>query len=249
MRMSHNKIKQGGAEYAICDPPSPIISRNSAPSCPRKIRVFILLTILVFNYNLSMCSATDIQNDIDCIILAKVNELYDIELVGMNDETGHTITISFDYDAQYSDRLVIQSPYSKEDISSIENSYSILDDSSSIICTIIYVGIESVAFSEMRARLHLISEDYEIHLLGIHSEEGLQVDIMDLFPVIIIIFSLFPFILLVPEAVTNLESKIEEEVDSRTSGESIYGSIIKVLLPFFTIGLTLMLFDTLSNLG
>jgi len=196
-----------------------------------------------------MCSAADAQNDIDCIILAKANELYDIELVGMNDEMGHIITVSFDFHSQYSDRLVVQSPYSKEDASSIENSYSILDDSSSYLCTIIYVGIESVAFSEMRARLHLISEDYEIHLLGIHSEEGLQVDIKNLFPVIFIIFSLFPFILLVPEAVTNLESKIEEEVDSRTSGEGIYGSIIKVLLPFFTIGLTLMLFDTLSNLG
>ena len=210
---------------------------------PRVCIGFLLL--IVVTISIPLCTAQEDDTDSSCIILAKPGETYEPELTGKTSDSRHNVTFSFDYQAEYNDRLDVQNPYNKEDIDSSLGVHNIIIDSA-VLCTIDFEGTENVLLSDVRAKLVVTSSDYYVLLFGIQIEqESIQYDIPVAFRIVLFLCTLLPFFLLIPDAIEDLQAQLE--VDAAAKG--VYGQILLVMLPLLSIGLTLLLLGGLDVLG
>ncbi|MHA1862929.1 MAG: hypothetical protein ACTSWA_04095 [Candidatus Thorarchaeota archaeon] len=203
------------------------------------------ISLVLLASSITLCSAQEVSDDIPCIILAKARELYDLELYQLENDSHHTIIISFDFENETARRLQVQEPYISY-YDSASDIYCIDDGSGLLLCTIKYVGIETVLLGEERAKLEVDSTDYEARLVGVHlSETPIDIEIPKSFGIILALCSLLPFFLLAPDAITDLQAHLEVEA----AGKGVYGRILALLLPLLTIGLTFWLLESLSIFG
>ncbi len=214
---------------------------------PLFLRVMFAISMVLLVSSITLCSAQEVSDDIPCIILAKPGELYELELYQLGNDTQHTIIISFNFENESAHRLEVQVPYNGN-YDSASEIYCVNDDSGLLLCTIKYVGIETVLLGEERAKLEVDSSDYQARLVGVHlseSSSSRDIAIPKSFGIILALCSLLPFFLLAPDAITDLQAQLEVEAASK----GVYGRILALLLPLLTIGLTFWLLESLKIFG
>ncbi len=212
---------------------------------PLFLRVMFAISLVLLASSITLCSAQEVSDGTPCIVLAKPGELYELELYQLGNDTQHTIIISFNFENESARRLEVQVPYSSN-YDSASEVYCVNDGSGLLLCTIKYVGIETVLLGEERAKLEVDSTDYQARLVGVHlSESSIDIEIPKSFGIILALCSLLPFFLLAPDAITDLQAQLEVEAASR----GVYGRILALLLPLLTIGMTFWLLESLSIFG
>ncbi len=196
------------------------------------IYLFFVLSTLVFG-SIHTCSADESDGQTPCIILAKAGELYDLELVGRNSSVVHRITFGFNYSQDADARLEVQAPYYKD------GSLNILLDSE-ILCSLEYLGVENY-LGDTRARLQVSSTNYFVSVFNIHvTQDSTGFKIPLPFQIVVVICSLLPYFMLVPDALEDLQGQLEEDA------RGVYGRILSLLLPLVTIALTVLLISGLT---
>ncbi len=212
---------------------------------PLFLRVMFAISLVLLASSITLCSAQEVSDGTPCIVLAKPGELYELELYQLGNDTQHTIIISFNFENESARRLEVQVPYSSN-YDSASEVYCVNDGSGLLLCTIKYVGIETVLLGEERAKLEVDSTDYQARLVGVHlSESSIDIEIPKSFGIILALCSLLPFFLLAPDAITDLQAHLEAEAASK----GVYGRILALLLPLLSIGLTFWLLESLSIFG
>jgi hypothetical protein len=207
--------------------------------------VMFTISLILLAASIMVCTAQGVDDNNPCIILAKPGELYDLELYSLGNGTRHTIIISFDFEHDTAHRLEVQGPYTGN-YDSGSGVYCINDDSGLLLCTMKYVGLETVLLEEERAKLEVCSTDYQVRLVGVHmAESSIDVEIPKSFGIILALCSLVPFFLLAPDVIADLQAHLE--VDAASKG--VYGRILALLLPLLSIGLTFWLLESLSIFG
>ncbi|TET09189.1 MAG: hypothetical protein E3J86_08875 [Candidatus Thorarchaeota archaeon] len=190
-------------------------------------------------------SATPILCDAEetpCIVLAKPGEWYQIELNGINIDSEMTIFLSFDHNRSVVDRLEVKDPFQTVNDLLTRSVYHISNGSTNLF-SVRYVNLDSVLFGEERARLEMTSSDYHLYLVGIQVEEGKsEIVIPPSFQIILALCTLLPFFLLMPDAISNLQSQLDIEAASK----GVYGRILALLLPILSIALTALLLGGLD---
>jgi hypothetical protein len=209
---------------------------------PLFLRVLFAISLVLLS-SITLCSAQETSSDV-CIILAKAGELYDLELYQLNG-TQHTIILSFDFENESRSRLEVQSPYSSH-YDSASDIYSVNDASGLLLCTLKYVGLETVLLGEERAKLEVYSIDYQARLVGVHlSWSSGDIEIPKSFGIILALCSLLPFFLLAPDVISDLQDHLEAE----TASSGVYGRILALFLPLLSIGLTFWLLESMRIFG
>ncbi len=212
---------------------------------PLFLRVMFAISLVLLASSITLCSAQEVSDGTPCIVLAKPGELYELELYQLGNDTQHTIIISFNFENESARRLEVQVPYSSN-YDSASEVYCVNDGSGLLLCTIKYVGIETVLLGEERAKLEVDSTDYQARLVGVHlPETPIDIEIPKSFGIILALCSLLPFFLLAPDAITDLQAHLEVEA----AGKGVYGRILALLLPLLSIGLTFWLLESLSIFG
>jgi hypothetical protein len=203
-----------------------------------RIKAGIVLLLVVVLATSAICDAEETP----CIVLAKLGEWYQIDLNGINQDAEKRLVISFSHNRSVAERLEVQEPYQTENDFLTRSVYYINDESESL-CTVQYVGLDSVLFGEERARLEITSAEYHVHLVGIQVEGGsTEIDIPPSFQIILALCSLIPFFLMMPDAISNLQSQLDEEAASK----GVYGRVLSLLLPLLSIALTVLLLGGLN---
>jgi len=217
-----------------------------APTWPfrTKIGFMFILMFFVLSMNVTFCTAEDTGDGTPCIILAKPDELYDLELTGKSDDTSLTITFSFDYQLDSYERLSVQGSYNVDNTDSTNGGYNIVQDSI-VLCTFTYEGIEKILLSEKRAKLVVTSEEYYANLYGIHIDQAsIQFDLPISFQIVVLLFTLIPFFLLLPDALKELTVQLDAEAYAK----GVYGAVFGIMIPLVTIALTMILLGSLDFL-
>ena len=241
------KNKQGGARlsrFKLLPHPTP--PHGLAPTWPFRTRIgfIFILMFLTLTMNVTFCTAEEIDEGIPCIILAKPDEFYDLDLTGNSDDTSLTITFSFDFQLDSSERLSVQNLYSVDNTDSVNGVYNIVQDSI-VLCTIKYEGTETLLLSEKRAKLVVTSEEYYVKLYGIHIDQAsIKFDLPMSLQIVVLLFTLMPFFLLLPDALKELTTQLDAEVVSK----GVYGAILGIMIPLITIALTVLLLGSLDFL-
>lgn len=196
------------------------------------IYLFFILSALTLG-SIQTCSADESEGQTPCVILAKAGELYDLELVGRNSSTVHRITFGFNYSQDTDARLEVQPPYYKD------GSLNILLDSE-VLCSLEYLGVENY-LGDTRARLQVSSTNYFVSMFNIHvTQDSTGFEIPLPFQIVVVICSLLPYFMLIPDALEDLQGQLEEDA------RGVYGRILSLLLPLVTIALTVLLISGLT---
>ncbi len=196
------------------------------------IYLFFILSTLVFG-SFQTCSADESDGETPCVILAKAGELYDLELVGRNSSVVHRITFGFNYSQDADARLEVQAPYYKD------SSLSILLGSE-VLCSLEYLGIENY-LGDARARLQVSSTDCFVSLFNVHvTQDSTGFEIPLPFQIVVVICSLLPYFMLIPDSLEDLQGQLEEDA------KGVYGRILSLLLPLVTVALTVLLLSGLT---
>lgn len=198
-----------------------------------RFRLAILLTLIVL---LSVPIHSD-ADETPCIIMTKAGEWYIIGLNGMTDTSEVAVCLRFDHQLTVAKRLEVQESFAIEN-DLLTNSIYYIKNSSSVLCTVQYEGVNEVLFGETRARLEITSDNYYVHLIGIQSDAtSIEFDIPPSFQIVLALCSLVPFFLLMPDAINDLQMQL----DTETMSKGVYGRILSLLLPLLSIALTLLL--------
>jgi hypothetical protein len=198
-----------------------------------RVRLVILLTLIVL---LSVPIHSD-ADETPCIIMTKAGEWYIIGLNGMTDTSEVTICLRFDHQLTVAQRLEVQGSFRIEN-DLLTNSIYYIKNSSSVLCTVQYEGVNEVLFGETRARLEITSDNYYVHLIGIQFDAiSTEFDVPPSFQIVLALCSLVPFFLLMPDAINDLQMQL----DTETMSKGVYGRILSLLLPLLSIALTLLL--------
>ena len=155
----------------------------------------------------------------------------------MSDTSEVTICLRFDHQLTVAKRLEVQGLLNiEQDI--FTNSIYYIKNSTSALCTVQYKGVNDVLFGETRARLEITSDTYYVRFVGIQSDaSSTEFDIPPSFQIVLALCSLVPFFLLMPDAISDLQTQLDADAMSK----GVYGRILGLLLPLFSIALTLLL--------
>ena len=198
-----------------------------------RVRLVILLTLIVL-LSVPIHSEAD---ETPCIIMTKAGEWYVIGLNGMTDTSEITVCLRFNHQLAVAQRLEVRASFGIEN-DFLTNSIYYIKNSSSVLCTVQYEGVNEVLFGETRARLEITSDNYYVHLIGIQSDAtSTELDIPPSFQIVLALCSLVPFFLLMPDAINDLQMQL----DTETMSKGVYGRILSLLLPLLSIALTLLL--------
>ena len=202
----------------------------------------VLLTVIVLLSSVTLSSSAQSTSNNPCIVLAKSDEMYVLELSSINTDAEYQITISFNHTLSVNERLVIRETCTVvKDL--LSNNIYYISNETTALCTVKYAGLEQVLLGEQRARLEITSENYLVYLIGIETaEQSVQLDIPQSFQIIVALCSLVPFFILVPDAIEELQMHLDAEAVSK----GVYGQILSLLLPLLSIGLTFLLLGGLD---
>jgi len=168
--------------------------------------------------------------------MAKAGEWYNIGLNGISDNSATVIALTFDYEQPVVDRLEVQGSLRIEN-DPLTNSIYYIENSSSVLCTVHYRGLDNVLLGEDRARLEITSNIYHIHFVGVQVEDvSTELEIPSSFQIVLALCSLVPFFLLMPDTINELQTLLDS--DSMSAG--VYGRILGLLLPLLSIALTIL---------
>jgi len=201
-----------------------------------------LITIMVFLSVVTIPSPAQSTADNPCIVLAQSEEMYVLGISSVESETEYQITISFNPSQGVMDRLSGHDTCTVVKDNLFNNVYYISNKTVKL-CTVKYVGLEQVLLGEQRARLEITSDKFLVNLLGIDTTgQTTVVDIPQSFQIIVALFSLVPFFLLIPDAISELQVHLDVEAMSK----GVYGQILAIFLPLLSIGLTFLLLGGLD---
>jgi hypothetical protein len=179
----------------------------------------------------------------NCIILAKPDETYLLEIEELGHDGRLTVPLRFDYEDSIFDRLETDLPY-LVDYSPLSDLYSI-SNASYVLCTVAYLGKESVLMG-IRAKLRVASDEFNVRLAGVQIQTNMsELTAPESAKIVIAIVSILPFFLLIPDVLEDLRLQLEH--DAGRIG--VYGRILELLLPLLVIALTYWLLTSLSVFG
>lgn len=201
----------------------------------RSLGVCILLAMILTSLTLLPCSAT---TERPCIVLARADEVYVVQLLGISVQEEHTIKLYFDYHAKVDERLGVTEPYIGIHDELEEGRY-LVTNGTHVLCTVLYAGLESGLLGDERARLEISSEVFHVSLAGLDlPAPSVELQLPPAAAIVIALFSLLPFFLKLPDVVQQLQEQL--------SATGVHGRIIQILLPLVTIALTILLLEGLD---
>jgi len=204
------------------------------------VAVLVMLAILTGSVTLSVAQ----EQEDACFLLVKTGETYYLELDSITGSEQHSLTLGFDSQAALDGRLKVQVPYTCQ-YDDWTHVYRVQLDTA-MLCEVSYKGLDNVLLGEERARLEVRSNDYHVRLVRIQVEQdSVALSVPESFRIVLVLCSLVPFFLLVPDAVEELQQQLELEASSK----GVYGRILALLLPLLSIALTLLLLEGLQILG
>lgn len=200
-------------------------------------RLLLLAIVLLIVSTIPTCAGQQSEEDTTCIALVRAGEFYDLKLDSKEEDIQHTVTFSFNHKETPGQRLTVKSPYDSVMSEIGDGVYQVLQDQVAL-CTMTYVGLETVLLGEERVRLTIQSQEFFVRLVGVHMEESkIDVKLPDSLRIILSLCSLLPFFLLIPDALEDLQLSL----DAESTSAGVYGRILSVLLPLLTVGLTFLL--------
>lgn len=202
-----------------------------------------VLIIIVLLPSMSITKCRGQADTSDCIIFAKPDETYLLEIEELGHDERLTIPLRFNYEDSIFARLETDVPY-LADYSPLSGLYSI-SNASLVLCAVAYLGKESVLMG-IRAKLRIMSDDFSVRLAGVRIQTNAsELTAPESAKIVIAIVSILPFFLLIPDVLEDLRLQLEH--DGGRVG--VYRRILELLLPLLVIALTYWLLTSLSFFG
>jgi len=197
----------------------------SIPSIPHGQRTF----------NSLHAGGVDNNSDVDVDVLLVMAEENVTYTVGLHHRvSGNSLNFSFQYQA--GDGLDLVSSSERMNVTRVDNGFLLrLVGSQEEVCTVIERG-EAQLLGRRFMQLEISSSTYYLQLLRVEAEGDGGVEVGELpLPIlmVVLICSILPFFLLVPDVTDNLQLQLEERA-------GFHARVLGVLLPLLTVAIAVL---------